>query len=217
MDIVAAHVRGGEQRADRHTAAKYLSDDDQRDEDAYTQFLVSNVGCLLNCADEIFYNMGVVSGSKRAIIRLLFHYLDNVKDLLYWEKSTSIPQIQEAVIAQSIELIIAFSANGSRVFKHFADRQFHGVISGAANTGNEYAEIHKATFPVYLPAAIIERFTAENGTVLDCFGGTGTTMIACEQLNRVCYMAELEPEYCDVIIERWENFTGNKAVLLNAE
>lgn len=52
--------------------------------------------------------------------------------------------------------------------------------------------------------------------IFDCFGGTGTTLIACEQLNRTCYMMELDPHYCDVIIKRWEDFTGQKAVLLNA-
>ena len=51
--------------------------------------------------------------------------------------------------------------------------------------------------------------------VLDIFGGSGSTLIACEQLNRKCYMMELDPHYIDVIIQRWENFTGKKAVKLN--
>lgn len=46
----------------------------------------------------------------------------------------------------------------------------------------------------------------------DLFGGSGSTLIACEQLNRKCYMCELDPHYCDVIIQRWEDFTGKKAV-----
>lgn len=52
--------------------------------------------------------------------------------------------------------------------------------------------------------------------VLDLFGGSGSTLIACEQLDRTCYMMELDPKYCDVIIKRWETLTGEKAVLLNA-
>ena len=51
--------------------------------------------------------------------------------------------------------------------------------------------------------------------VYDGFGGSGSTLIACEQLDRTCYMMELDPKYCDVIIKRWEKFTGEKAVLLN--
>ena len=46
---------------------------------------------------------------------------------------------------------------------------------------------------------------------MDLFGGSGTTLIAAEQLNRKCYMMELDPHYCDVIIARWEKLTGNKA------
>lgn len=52
-------------------------------------------------------------------------------------------------------------------------------------------------------------------TVYDGFGGSGSTLIACEQLDRTCYMMELDPKYVDVIIDRWEQFTGQKAVLLN--
>lgn len=48
----------------------------------------------------------------------------------------------------------------------------------------------------------------------DLFGGSGSTLIACEQLNRKCYMCELDPKYVDVIIDRWEKFTGKKAVLI---
>jgi site-specific DNA-methyltransferase (adenine-specific) len=50
---------------------------------------------------------------------------------------------------------------------------------------------------------------------MDLFGGSGTALIACEQLNRKCRMMELDPKYCDVIIKRWENLTGEKAELLN--
>ena len=48
--------------------------------------------------------------------------------------------------------------------------------------------------------------------VLDLFGGSGTTLIACEQLNRKCLMMELDPHYCDVILARWEKLTGQTAV-----
>ena len=51
--------------------------------------------------------------------------------------------------------------------------------------------------------------------VLDIFGGSGSTMIACEELSRKCRMVELDPHYADVIIQRWENFTGKKAVKIN--
>ena len=70
---------------------------------------------------------------------------------------------------------------------------------------------HPATFPVALPSEYIVAFTNEDDIVVEPFGGAGTTLIACEQLDRTCYTMELDAHYCDVIIKRWENFTGNKA------
>lgn len=49
-------------------------------------------------------------------------------------------------------------------------------------------------------------------TVLDLFGGSGSTLIACEKTDRRCYMSEIDPHYCQVIIDRWENYTGKQAV-----
>ena len=67
--------------------------------------------------------------------------------------------------------------------------------------------------PVELCAKYIKLYAKDN--VLDLFGGSGSTLIACEQLNKNCFMMELDPHYVDVIIARWEKFTGQKAVLLN--
>ena len=74
------------------------------------------------------------------------------------------------------------------------------------------SEEHPTMKPVRLIAKLIGNSSREGERVLDIFGGSGTTMIACEQLNRICYMMELDPHYADVIIERWEKFTGQKAV-----
>lgn len=76
---------------------------------------------------------------------------------------------------------------------------------------------HPTMKPVELFAEILNNSTKKDDIVLDTFCGSGTTFIACEELNRICYGIELDPKYCDVIIKRWENFTGEKAVLLNAD
>lgn len=73
----------------------------------------------------------------------------------------------------------------------------------------------KACFPVALPQKGIELMTQRGDNVYDPFGGSGSTLIACEKLNRRCYMMEIEPIYCQVIIDRWEQFTGQKAIKLN--
>ena len=74
---------------------------------------------------------------------------------------------------------------------------------------------HPTQKPVKLSEWFLKRYSKENDNILDLFGGSGSTLIACEQLNRNCFMMELDPKYVDVIIDRWEQFTGQKAVLLN--
>ena len=68
--------------------------------------------------------------------------------------------------------------------------------------------------PVPLIAYQVGNSTKSGDSVLDPFGGSGTTLIACEQLGRTCYMMEIDPKYVQVIIDRWEKLTGEKAVLV---
>ncbi len=92
-------------------------------------------------------------------------------------------------------------------------------IKWAGVFGTEQEFDHKRYHPTQKPIKLVEwfliRYSKEGDEVCDLFGGSGSTLIACEQLNRKCYMVELDPKYCDVIIKRWETLTGNKAVLLN--
>ena len=69
-------------------------------------------------------------------------------------------------------------------------------------------------FPVELPKIYIKSSTNEKDIIYDSFLGSGSTLIACEQTNRICYGMEIDPAYIDVIITRWENYTGKKAKLL---
>lgn len=98
-------------------------------------------------------------------------------------------------------------------------RLYHFLWNGLCREGSREVEgktrVHPTQKPVGMLADILKDFSEENDSILDCFGGSGSTLIACEQLNRKCYMAEISPEYCDVILTRWENLTGKKAVLLN--
>lgn len=74
---------------------------------------------------------------------------------------------------------------------------------------------HPTMKPVELFAEILNNATKKDDIVLDTFCGSGTSFIACEQLDRICYGMELDPKYCDVIIKRWETLTGKKAVLIS--
>lgn len=75
---------------------------------------------------------------------------------------------------------------------------------------------HPTMKPIGLFDYQIKNNTKGGDIVLDLFGGSGTTLMACEQNKRIAYLMELDPKYCDVIVERWEKFTGKKAVLVNA-
>lgn len=76
-------------------------------------------------------------------------------------------------------------------------------------------DLHPTMKPIKLIARQMKNSSKKNELVLDLFGGSGSTLIAAEQLGRKCYTMEYDPLYADAIIQRWENFTGNKAVLLN--
>jgi DNA modification methylase len=80
------------------------------------------------------------------------------------------------------------------------------LVSPPVNKNEE----HPAQFPVSLPAEYIKAFS---GNVYEPFCGSGTTLIAAEQLGRKCYGMEISPQYCDVIVKRWETLTGKKAIL----
>lgn len=73
--------------------------------------------------------------------------------------------------------------------------------------------LHPTMKPIDLIAKLIKNSSKENDIILDLFGGSGSTIIAAEQLNRCCYTMELDPKYCDVIVKRWETLTNKEAIL----
>ena len=70
---------------------------------------------------------------------------------------------------------------------------------------------HSCPKPLDMFRELLTSFTDIGGVVLDIFGGSGTTLIAAELTNRICYMQEIDPKYCQTIIDRWEKYTGRKA------
>lgn len=76
-------------------------------------------------------------------------------------------------------------------------------------------DLHPTMKPIELISRAIRNSSKQGQSVLDLFGGSGSTLIACEQLNRKCFTCELDPRYVDVIINRWEQFTGQKATKIN--
>lgn len=74
--------------------------------------------------------------------------------------------------------------------------------------------VHPTQKPIKLAEWFLKKYSKDEHIIIDLFGGSGSTLIACEQLNRTCYMMELDPHYVDVILYRWEKLTNRKAILL---
>ena len=134
------------------------------------------------------------------------HYLYCV-----WSKPNPMPSLAKRHWTWNTELI-CYATRGKHTFNF--PKEGHALSTWTINKKNGDTG-HPTEKPVEVPAMAISHSSKENSVVLDLFGGSGSTLIACEQLNRKCYMCELDPHYVDVIIDRWEQFTGQKAVKLN--
>jgi DNA modification methylase len=88
--------------------------------------------------------------------------------------------------------------------------------SGFTARNRDFKREHPTEKPIALLAQMIRDFDDEADLIVDPFLGSGTTLIAAEQLDRRCFGMEISPQYCDVIVKRWENLTGKKAVLADA-
>ncbi len=102
----------------------------------------------------------------------------------------------------------SFTVGGVKIFKH--------LWNGLSRKGNRADELTKRVHPTQKPVGLFQEIfdRIECGqNILDLFGGSGSTLIACEKTKRKCFMMELDPHYVDVIVARWEKYTGKKAVL----
>ena len=114
---------------------------------------------------------------------------------LVWNKHNTMPTFSDAELAWT-----NYKRNSVKIY----DVEWNGLI------GKEKERFHPTQKPVKLFADILNDYTEKDDIICDFFGGSGSTLIACEQLNRKCYMCELDPRYCDVILQRWGNFTGER-------
>ena len=125
-------------------------------------------------------------------------------NVLVWKKPNAIP------IGDShrpdIEYLVLFRKNA--IWNNsLPNVNYSRCLEYSRETG-----LHPTMKPISLIGNELKISSNENSIVFDFFGGSGSTLIACEQLNRKCYMMELTEHYCDVIINRWETLTGRKAV-----
>ena len=112
---------------------------------------------------------------------------------LVWNKHNTMPTFSDAELAWT-----NIKRNSVKIY----DVEWNGLI------GKEKERFHPTQKPVKLLADILNDYTEKDDTICDFFGGSGSTLIACEQLNRKCYMCELDPHYIDVIMQRYINLKG---------
>ena len=114
-----------------------------------------------------------------------------------------------------VDFIGHFRKEPPTTFNNLNDHFTTLIESPKTSKTQEHNFNHKHCKNITLPSEFIKHFSNEKENILDLFGGSGSTMMACEQLNRNCYMMELDPYYCQVIINRWENYTGKTAMKIS--
>lgn len=138
----------------------------------------------------------------------LFKSYYNLTNMIIWDKGGGGIGDLKHTFSTDYEIILCSNND-----KEITGKRIGSVWNVPKDNANDY--VHATQKPIKLSSLAIENTTNKSENVLDVFGGSGSTLIACEQLDRNCYMMELDPKYVDVIINRWETFTGKKAVLLN--
>ena len=163
---------------------------------SFIQRLKENVsGAYYIC----FYRLGI-----DYVLRALDNINNDYKSIIIWDKGNH--TLSNSDYMSKYEPII---------YGWFDEHNFEGDRSNFdiwEISRTQKNELHPTMKPIELVSKAINNSTKRDNTVLDLFGGSGSTLIACEQLKRKCYMMELDPHYCSVIIERWEKLTGKVAI-----
>lgn len=203
------YVRGADQRK-----SLYATHRDAPDE--WPQLMRDWTGLALAEADCVVCNIQSLANNKRNVVRWTAEFVDHMVDVVIWDKGSGAPQMQRNVLTNSFEwvFILAPDSDASRAIPL---GNFHGTESNivriGAKGGNEFAEVHRATMPVELAEWAIRALAPKAKSIVDPFGGTGTTLIAAEKQGNAAHLIELDAKYVDVIVRRWQAFTGKQATL----
>ena len=169
--------------------------------DEYYEFHRKVIKELLRVSPLIFYNIQIVTGSKRAFFKLIGEFSDNLKDIIIWDKGYAQPAMQKQVLNRRSELLLVFDSDYpiSRQFRNngYFDR---GTLDDVWEIPRQRKDIktHTASFPEQLVEKILENFSEEGQVVYDPFMGTGTTAIVAARMNRYYIGSEISSEYCEL-------------------
>ena len=195
----------------------YENDNDDKSNDDYVKFLYDFTINTLNSSKYSFVNLQILESNKYALIDYQYQLKAQIKDILIWNKKQYPPHINKGTFGCKWEYVFAFSYDSKgRSFPASWQGKFPNVIETENASGNDYAQIHKATFPIAFPSWILEKMDFAK-SILDLFLGTGTTMVASHQLNRKCYGMELDPKYCQVIVDRMIKLDSSLVIKKNGQ
>jgi DNA modification methylase len=188
---------------------------DDRTEDEWVEFC-DTVLCLIASvlkSDEspVVWNVMYTANCRSGYGRSLFsgsHKL-TVKETICWDKGAGFPSASRGILSRNWELIFVLSKGGKYTTTQ-AENEPRWAKWDIPRP--RQLEEHKATFPVDLATRAMDDFGSKEDRVYDPFLGSGTTLIAAEQPSRKCYGMEISPAYCDVIVKRWQDFTGQQAI-----
>jgi len=192
----------------------YINSDDNLEN--YTDFLQDSLNVSFLYSKYSFYNLQLLSNNMLDILNWVSNNTIFVKDILIWNKKNCPPNIVKGAFNTKFEFIYCFDKNHKqgRNFPCSWQGKYSNVIDLESNLNNQETDSHRAGFPVSFPSWIIEKMDFCN-SILDLFLGTGTTMVAAHQLKRKCYGMELDPKYCQVIIDRMSKLDPSLEVKIN--
>jgi len=203
----------GNKNLNKKSSAYETYSDNASDTD-YLELLQSSLNASLSFCDVAAFNLQPLANSKRALMKFMNDNSTNMVDIVTWDKGHAAPAMAEGVMSSRYEWIFIFSNKdeASRSIPYASWRgKWSNVYQAPSQKDNKFSEIHGATFPVHLPMFVVGDLMNRSRGVVDCFCGTGTTIIAAEKLGKIGYGIELDAKYCDVIIKRWQDFTGKTA------
>jgi len=201
------------------TDNKYNEYNDNQKQSDYLDLLIGFTNNALINAEYLICNIQSLAGNKIALIEYLYQYKNNFIDVAIWDKGHGAPAMAENVMTSAWEYMF-FISSKENATRAIPNAKFRGTVPniyrGAPNRNNEFSSVHAATFPIDLPEWALQ-FTKQGDIVLDQFLGTGTTMVASHQLKRKCYGMELDPKYCQVIIDRMTKLDPTLSVKINGQ
>lgn len=179
-------------------STKYEGFDDNLPIDNFYKLHSNILHELLRISPLVFYNISIVTGSKRAFFKIIGEFNEQIKDIIVWDKGTAQPSMQPGVLNRQSELILVFDKNNA-ISRQFKESNFdRGTMSDTWLIKRERSKTknHCAIFPTNLARKVITYFTKEGDTVYDPFMGTGTTGIAAKELRRYFIGSDINKSYC---------------------